>query len=205
MSPMTRRILTLVACSPAVAFGAGAQRLAAPSFVFARYASGSATVLYAARSFGPVGAVVAMVQNPVSLYRELIAGTYTQLSWGRQSILVAAAYADATDGRYTQTYLNPTFVGGPLKFDATIEWYEPLERSGTRQLSVNPATLVVRVDRRLALGVASTLDVARGSTPPRRVGPVAEWTVKWGTLRVEVLHRTTGKATEVRTAVTAGF
>jgi len=60
--------------------------------------------------------------------------------------------------------LNPTLKGGPLTFDAAIEWYEP-----------------------------------------RRVGPVAEWTAKWGSFRVEVFHRTTGKATEVRTAVLAGF
>jgi hypothetical protein len=205
MSPMSRRFLAVAALASALASTAAAQRLAAPSFVFARYASGSATVLYAARSFGPLGAVVAMVQNPVSLYRELIAGTYTQVSWGKQNVLVATAYADATDGRYLQTYLNPTLTAGRLKFDATIEWYEPLERSGTRQLSVNPATLLVRVERRVAVGVASTLDVARESTPPRRVGPVAEWSVKWGTLRVEVLHRTTGQTTEVRAAVTAGF
>ena len=146
-----------------------------------------------------------MVQNPRTLYRELIAGTYTQLNWGRQSLLVALAYAEATDGRYMQTYLNPTLKAGPLAFDATIEWYEPLERAATRQLSVNPATLLVRVERRLALGVASTMDVARGSVPPRRVGPAVEWGAKWGTLRVEVFHRTTGKATEVRTSLLAGF
>ncbi len=121
-----------------------------------------------------------MVQNPTTLCRELIGGTYTQVSWGRQSVLMALAYADATDGRYLQTYLNPTLTGGRLSFDATIEWYEPLERSATRQLSANPASLLERVERRLALGVASTLDVARSSTPPRRVGPVDVWTVKWG-------------------------
>jgi len=205
MSSTPWRMLILLAASPVLAFGAAAQRVAAPNFFFARHASASATVLYAGRSFGPAGVVVAMVQNPTTLYRELIAGTYTQLNWGRQSLLVAVAYADATDGRYIQTYVNPTLKGGPLAFDATIEWYEPLERAATRQLSVNPATLLVRVERRLALGIASTVDVARGSVPPRRVGPAAEWTAKWGTLRVEVLHRTTGKATEVRTSLLAGF
>jgi hypothetical protein len=203
--PLFRSLTTLAVLAPVVAAGAAAQHLAAPSFVFARYASASATVLYAGRGFGPVGAVVAMVQNPITQYRELIAGTYTQVPWGRQSVLLAIAYADATDGRYLQTYVNPTLKGGPLSFDATIEWYEPLDRFGTRQLSANPASLLVRVERRLALGVASTLDVARGTTPPRRVGPVLEWTAKWGTFRVEVLDRTTGKATEVRTAVLAGF
>lgn len=207
MSSTPWRMLILLAASPVFAFGAAAQHVAAPNFFFVRHASASATVLYAGRSFGPAGVVVAMVQNPTTLYRELIAGTYTQLNWGRQSLLVAVAYADATDGRYLQTYVNPTFSlpGGPLTFDATIEWYEPLERAATRQLSVNPATLLVRVERRLALGVASTVDVARGSVPPRRVGPAAEWAAKWGTVRVEVLHRTTGKATEVRTSLLAGF
>lgn len=205
MPSMTRRILTLVAFSPAVAFGAGGQHLAAPSFVFARYGSASATVLFTGRSFGAVGAVVAMVQVPATAYRELIAGAYTQATWGKQSFLVAVAYADATDGRYVQTYLVPTFKSGLFIFDTTIQWYEPLERSATRQLSVNPATLQVRVERRLTLGVAATLDLALGSIPPRRYGPVAEVTAKWGTYRVEVLHRTTGKPTEVRIAMLAGF
>jgi hypothetical protein len=115
------------------------------------------------------------------------------------------AYADATDGRYVQTYLVPTCKSGPFIFDTTIQWYEPLERSATRQLSVNPATLQVRVERRLTLGVVSTLDLARGSIPPRRYGPVAEVTATWGTYRAELLHRTTGKSTEVRIAVLAGF
>ncbi len=205
MSPVVRRLLTLALLSPALAGAAHAQRVSAPSFVFARYASASSTVLYAGRGFGPAGVVVAMVQNPVSLYRELIVGTFTQVSWGRQNVLTAVAYADASDSRYMQTYLNPTLKAGPLAFDATIEWYEPLEAAGIRQLSVNPATLLVRVERRLAVGVASTLDVARGTTPPRRLGPAAEWTARWGTFRVELFHRTTGKSTEVRTGVVAGF
>jgi hypothetical protein len=205
MSSTTRALLSLAVLAPAVAAGARAQQVAAPSFVFARHGSASATVLFTGRSFGPVGAVVAMVQVPATAYRELIAGAYTQASWGKQSVLVAVAYADATDGRYIQTYLVPTFKSGPFIFDTTIQWYEPLERSATRQLSVNPATLQVRVERRLTLGVVSTLDLARGSIPPRRYGPVAEVTAKWGTYRVELLHRTTGKPTEVRIAVLAGF
>lgn len=120
-------------------------------------------------------------------------------------MLTAVAYADASDGRYLQTYVNATLTGGPLKFDATIDGYEPLDRSGIRQLSVNPATLHLRVARRLTVGVAATLDMSRGSSAQRRVGPMAEWTAKWGTLRIEVLDRTTGDAMEVRTGVVTGF
>ena len=64
--------------------------------MFARYATASAATLYAARGFGPVGAFVGMVQNPKTPYRELIAGTYTQLTAGRQSVLVALGYAAET-------------------------------------------------------------------------------------------------------------
>lgn len=205
MSSLVRRVLCLVALLPAVAPGAAAQRLTAPSFVFARYASGSASALYAARGFGRAGGFVAMVQNPTTQYRELIAGGYTQVNWGGQSVLVAVAYADASDGRYVQTYLNPALSGGPLSFSATVEWYEPLEPAATRQLSVNPASLLARVARRFGVGVAYTLDLAPGSAAQRRVGAAAEWTAKWGTLRLEVLDRTVGESTEARVGVVAAF
>ncbi len=45
MSRMSRRIMILIGVSAVLASGAPAQRLSALSFVFARYATGSATAL----------------------------------------------------------------------------------------------------------------------------------------------------------------
>ena len=212
MSSMQARMLGLLVLTPAIVFAARAQksqaanpRLDAPSFMFARYATASAATLYAARGFGPVGVFVGMVQNPKTPYRELIAGTYTQLTAGRQSVLVALGYADATESEYLQTYVMPSLSKGPLTFSGTIEWYEPMKRSGTRQLDVNPISLVIRVNKRFGLGAVYTLGLAEGGLPQQRGGPKLELTAAWGVLRVELLRRSSGESTEMRTAILAGF
>jgi hypothetical protein len=148
---------------------------------------------------------VGIVQNPKTPYRELIAGTYTQVTWDRQSVLVALGFADATESEYLQTYLSPSLSSGPLRFSGTIEWYEPLERSGTRQLDVNPISLVVHVNKRFGLGAVYALGLAEGGLPRQRGGPKLELTAPWGTLGVELLHRSTGESTEIRTAIFSAF
>jgi hypothetical protein len=146
-----------------------------------------------------------MVQNPETQYRELIAGTFTQGVWGPQALLVAAAYADASDARYVQTYLNPTLWWRRVQVSSTIEWYAPLERAGTPQLDVNPLTVLVPVHGRIALGPVVTLSFAEGARARHRAGAAVEWTAGWGSLRLELLDRTVGDAAELRTGVVAGF
>jgi hypothetical protein len=178
------------------------QRLTAPSFVFARYATRSASAIYATHGFGSLGAVIALVENPRTKYRELIGGVYTQFNSGHQSMIVALAYADASDARYIQTYLNPSITAGSILLSTTVEWYAPVDRAGTQQLSFNPLSVEWQLSHKLALGVTGTLDVAPRTAPAHRVGPVAEWATGWGTLRLEVLKRMTGP-TELRMGVVA--
>jgi len=153
-----------------------------------------------------MGAFVGMVQNPKSPYRELIIGTYARVTWDRQSVLVALGFADATDSDYLQTYFVPSISKGSLMLSGTIEWYQPLERSGTRQLDVNPISLVLRVSKRFGLGPAYTLGLAKGGLLRQRGGLKVELTPPWGMIGVELLRRSTGGAsTELRTAVSAAF
>lgn len=205
----TLRLLLLapLLASAALAQGPASQslRLATPSFVFARYATVSAAALYAARGFGPVGGFVGIVQNPRTEYRELIAGAFTQANWSRHSVLVAVGYADATESEYVQTYITPSLGFGAISLSGTIEWYEPLESSGTRQLDINPLLLVARVHSRVGLGAAYTQGMAQGDGARHRAGPVVEFSALWGSVRLEVLRRFTDETTEVRTAVFAGF
>ncbi len=189
----------------AQAGGPTGPRLETPSFVFARYATESASALYAARGLGPVGAFVAMVQNPKTDYRELIAGAFTQVAWNRQSLVVAVAFADASESAYLQTYLAPTLTRGRLTFSSTIEWYEPLESTGTRQLDVNPASLMLRVHGPLALGAAYTVGLEARQRARSRAGPAAELALPWGTIRVELLDRLSGGPTELRPSIFAAF
>ena len=205
------RILGLLVLTPVVVaasaqgFPEAPPRLDAPSFAFARYATASAASLYAARGFGAIGAFVGMVQNPKSSYRELIIGTYTRVTWDRQSVLVALGFADATESDYLQTSFVPSLSKGPLMFSGTIEWYQPLERSGTRQLDVNPISLVLRVSNRFGLGPAYTLGLAKGSLLRQRGGLKVELTPPWGVIGLELLRRSSGSSTELRTAVSAAF
>jgi hypothetical protein len=180
-------------------------RFQTSSFVFARYATESAAAMYAARGFGPVGGFVAMVQNPKTSYRELIAGGFTRVEWGRQSVLVALAYADVTASQYMQTYVQPAFANGRLTFSATLEWYEPLEEAGTRQLDVNPASLMARVSGKLSLGAAYTVGLEERQRARSRAGPAMELGFSWGTLRVELLDRLSGGPTELRPSIFAAF
>lgn len=202
MTTSIRSAVTVALVSCGAARSLLCQRLTAPSFIFARYATRSASALYATHGFGAVGAVIALVENPRTKYRELIAGAYTQLGGGDRSMIVAIAYADATGGRYVQTYLNPSIAFGRLGLSTTAEWYAPVDHSGIEQLSFNPVSVEWRLFRRLQLGATATLDVAPHTAPAHRVGPVAEWTTGWGTLRLEVLDRMTGP-TEVRIGVVA--
>ena len=212
MSSIQGRILTLLVFGPTTFTAANAQqpqeaglRLDTPSFVYARYATASAASLYGARGFGPVGGFVGMVQNRKTQYRELIAGIYTQVNWDRQSVLVALGYADATASPYLQTYLVPSLSLRRLTFSGTIEWYEPIRRSGTRQLDVNPVSVVVQVNKRIGLGAVYTVGLARGVAATRRAGPMLQLTAPWGTVKVEILKRSSGTPTEVRTAVLTAF
>ena len=206
------RMLVLAVATSVVGSAAAAQQAAreglqlrTSSFMYARYASASASVLYAARGLGPIGGFVAMVQNPETQYRELIAGAFTQLNWSAQSVLVAVSYADASESQYLQVYVTPSIVSGWLAPSGTLEWYEPLGRGGTRQFDVNPVSLRLHVSDHLWTGAAYTVALADHETARHRFGPVLEWATRRDKLRVELLDRTFDHTVEVRVAILAGF
>ena len=206
------RLLVLAVTTSVVASAAAAQQpereglqLRTSSFMYARYASASASVLYAARGLGPVGGFVAMVQNPQTQYRELIAGAFTQLNWSAQSVLVAVAYADASESQYLQVYVTPSIVSSRLAVSGTLEWYEPLGRGGTRQFDVNPISPRVRVSDHFWAGASYTMGLADHEIARHRIGPVFEWVTRRDRLRLELLDRTFDHTVEVRVAILAGF
>jgi hypothetical protein len=199
------RMLAIALTTSAIGSTGTAQQLRTSSFVFARYASGSASVLYAARGLGALGGFVGMVQNPKTQYRELIVGGYTQLNWSGQSMLVAVGYADASDSQYLQTYITPSYARARLALSGTFEWYEPLGHAGVRQLDVNPASLEVRMSDHLWAGAAYTLSLAEHGPARRRMGPVLEWATRGNKIRLELLHRTVGETVEARAVILAAF
>ena len=194
-------ILTLVVCAAA----RGQILVQTRSFVFARYASGTSSSLIAARGLGAVGGFVAMVQNPATQYRERVAGAYTQASWKSYRLFAALAYADASESPYLQAFFGPSFTRGRLALSGTFKSYEPLSRAGVRQLHLNPASLEIRLGRRMWTGVAYTLAMKEATPHGHSVGPVVQWTLPAATLRVELLDRVGAPTAEIRCVVVTSF
>jgi len=118
---------------------------------------------------------------------------------------VAVAYADASESQYLQVYVIPSIVSGRLAVSGTLEWYEPLGRSGTRQFDANPVSPRLRVSDHLWAGAAYTVAIADHETARHRIGPVLEWVTRRDRLRLELLDRTFDHTVEVRVAILAGF
>lgn len=179
--------------------------MSSSNFIVARYSTKGSSSLYTGYGMGPVGLFVAAVTNPHSGYRELVGGVVTNLTWKSQAVTLAVAAADASDGLYLQTYAVPSFVLGVVQLSRTVEWYEPLERSGVRQLEVNPVTVAFSLNKRVRLGVAYTLSLAEDAASSQRAGAVVQVGIPRGQLYVEVLQRVGQTSREVRLGCTLGF
>ena len=179
--------------------------MGASHFIFARYASVSASAMYVGYSIGPAGMVLGLVDNPRSTYRELIIGGFTRVGRGSQGVTVAVAYASASDAPYIQVYINPSLNLGRLSLSGSAEQYLPLDGDGTRELDFNPVTLLVRVHRLVGIGAAYTVAMPHGNVSKERLGPALQLTIPHGTLGVEILRNLNRSAAEVRLALTTSF
>jgi hypothetical protein len=180
-------------------------RLATPNFVFARYATVSASSMYVGYTLGAAAAVLGMVINPRTGYRELIGGAVTRVAWGRQSANLALALADAPEGEYLQAYLVPSLVAAGVSVSGTLELYQPLVRTGTTQLDLNPVSLTLRLGEWVGIGGCYTLGLASGAPSRQRAGPTLQLQVPRGSLRVELLRNVARSAPEVRMSFEAAF
>jgi hypothetical protein len=179
-------------------------RLDTSSFLYARYATSSASSLYAGYGFGKAGIVFGMVENPRSGYRELVMGALSRMTWRGQALTVALAAADASDGTYLQTYLVPSLARGSVSVSGTIEWYEPLG-SGTRQLDLNPITVLLKLGPRVSAGAFYALGLAQGAAPRQRAGPALQVEVPPGVIKLELVRNLSRSASEVRVVFQASL
>jgi hypothetical protein len=182
-----------------------AVHLEAPTFLFSRYSTVSSSSFYAVCGLGRASLVLGVVDNPHTGYREVIGGGLSQLAWGQQAIAVALAGAAASDSKYLQVYVLPSFILGRLRLSGAIEWYQPLERAGVHQLDVNPMTLLVPLTSRLALGAFSTLGVTAGAPLRLRAGPVLQLGIASSALRLECARNVSGSSSELRMTAQVGF
>ncbi len=185
-----------------LAAAAQAQGPSAPGFVVARYAERSALAVYAGYAAGPALAVVGMVQNPRTGYREDIAGAALRLTASDDAGAVAALTAASTsDGWFTQLYLVPSVSAGRFTASATMEYYLPWSRSGSRELDLAPATAILAVTPRVGLGASYVLSAPAGSAPSHAAGPAVRVAIPRGSIRLDLLRGITRAPSEVRVTV----
>jgi hypothetical protein len=186
-----------------LAGAAAAQEAGPPSgFVLARYASRSALGFYAGYPAGPGLAVVGMIQNPRTQYREAIVGVGAQLLTSPAvDVLGTVALANTSDGWFTQLYVLPSWQAGPVAASATLEAYLPLGRSGARELDVAPATALVALSRTFGVGGTWVLSAPAGARARSALGPAVRVAIPRGTVRLDLLRGFGGGTSEVRVTV----
>ncbi len=195
--------LAMVALSLSLLAGtAAAQEAGAPGFVLARYASRSALGFYAGYPAGPLLAVVGMIQNPRTGYREAIVGAGTHLvATGGLDVVGTVAAANTTDGWFTQLYLLPSWHAGPVDLAATVESYLPLGRAGVRELDVSPATVIATLSRDVGVGATWVLSAPAGGDRHQALGPAVQLAIPRGAVRLDLLRGFGGAGSELRVTV----
>lgn len=182
---------------------APAQRTAPhPTFAVVRFASQAAHVVYSGYGTEALTGFIGLVMNPRSGYHEAILGVATTLAPSTgASALVGVAYADASDARYVQLYINPDVRVGRMLLDGTIEGYVPLGSRGVVQMATAPLNLVVGLTGRVALGASWVGGVQQQGLPSHAIGPSLRVRIPSGRLSVDLLHGAMRAPREVRVTV----
>ena len=169
------------------------------NFLFFRYASHTSLALYASYGDGNTLLVAGMIQNPRSGYHEIDGALGRVVNLGPNfSNVVAVGVVSASDSWYAPMYWLPSFTAGRLHLNGSLEYYEPLQHQGARQLDVNPLTAMVRTVGPLQIGAAYLLYAQVASVPTHEWGPAARLPVPNGTVQLEWLLRPRSGATDLR-------
>jgi len=196
----------VTAVAVAALVGAGRAQGQAPAgpggFVLARYATRSALAVYAGYPAGPVLAIVAIIQNPRTQYREeILAVGEPLLSSATGDLTGVIAAASTSDGWFTQAYLLPSWRSGRVSVTGTFEYYEPLQRAGVRELDVAPATAMVALSARLGIGASWVASLPAGRAASHAAGPALRVLIPRGTLTLDVLRGLANAPSELRLTV----
>lgn len=193
--------VTAVAVAGLVAAGR-AEGQAPSGFVLARYASRSALAVYAGYPAGPVLGIIAIIQNPRTQYREDIVGIGEPLLSSETADLTGViAAASTSDGWFTQAYLLPSWHSGRVSVSGTFEYYEPLQRTGVRELDVTPATAMVALSPRFGVGASWVAALPAGRAASHAAGPALRVCIPRGTLQLDLLRGLANAPSELRLTV----
>ena len=151
-----------------------------------RYGSATSSLLFVGYTVGPVMPMVALVQDPHSDYREELAGVLrSQPLTGHLAVTYGVAAARTTDAWYGQLWLNPRATVGRMHGDVRLRLYFPFASAGLRELTMNPASVVVDLSPRVAAGAVAVWATAPGSPPEFGAGPRLTYHIPNGSLTLD--------------------
>lgn len=179
---------------------------AGPSFINVRFASRASSTFYGGYTVGRVFGFVGLVQNPRSEYREALVGVGTGLALpSGNAVTVGGAAAYASDGWYAQVYLLPGLHAGPLRVEGTLEFYLPLERSGSAQVSASPLYTFIVASPRWSFGATYLLGLQRGLPASHGAGPSVRLTIPRGSLTLDLVRGIAVAPSEVRVTLAGHY
>ena len=171
-------------------------------FIASRYDTHTSSNIFVGYSLGPIDAMVALVQNPRSNYRESILGLahfgtpsrHFAFAWA-----VSAAHVTDTDRSwYSQLYLLPDLTYGRLDASGTFELYVPLDSKGVGQFALNPGNVFVQVAPRWKVGAVTVLSTQSNAPYSLGAGPSLQFRIPRGSITLDVVASVTRWDTEER-------
>ena len=171
-------------------------------FIASRYDTHTSSNIFVGYSLGPVDAMVALVQNPRSTYRESILGLAHFGAPGRHFAFtwaVSAAHVTDTDRSwYSQLYLLPDLYSGAFEASGTFELYVPLDSKGVGQFGLNPGNVFVKVAPRWKVGAVTVVSTQSNAPYSLGGGPSLQFKIPHGSITLDVVASITRWDTEER-------
>lgn len=180
----------------------------ARNFIYLRGGTSSIAWLIYTRNLGDFGRPaisLGLAPNPHNDYREYFAGLGVNLNKTHGGITPTLLYTHTTGGNYLEYWISPWVDRGRFVLQSFIGGYIPLEDDGADQFFIDPLTVLVKVNGRVAVGATYTDTFAEGAPAFRAIGPAVQVTIPKGVVIVDFLKGLENYDSEVRATVLLSF
>ncbi len=172
----------------------------------ARFDTRTSDFIYAVYGHGDTFGMMAVLHNPRSGYGEVLGAVGRRFRiGGGPTQFTAVGVAHATEAWYAQVYYLPAVHIGAAWLRATSELYLPLERAGTIQFALSPATVTYRIAPRIEAGIALDLSAAQDAALSTAIGPEIRLSLPTGYIGTDVEQVIGGSGGRLRLFLLTAF
>lgn len=140
----------------------------------------------------------ATIQEPRDDYREYLVGWGWSLNGEKAGLYPYVLVASATDSWYLEVWGFPWVENDKVIANAFLGVYIPLQRQGVRQFFVDPATMLYKIDNKVAIGASYTLFKIHHLRSEQGVGPSVQFRIPKGTATLDFFKAVRNYKDEVR-------